>query len=87
MIRVGEEIVTQLEKAGIGVIHDKEIYDREDHEFFAEERETIRHNWYTLTIVDTEQIEHVNLDNPVRLDFKECNISFCNIITGMERDC
>lgn len=28
MIRVGEEIVTQLEKAGIGVIHDKEIYDR-----------------------------------------------------------
>ena len=28
MIRVGEEIVTQLEKAGIGVIHDKEIHDR-----------------------------------------------------------
>lgn len=28
MIRVGEEIVTQLEKAGIGVIHDKEIYDK-----------------------------------------------------------
>lgn len=29
MIRVGEEIATQLEKAGIGVIHDKEIYDRQ----------------------------------------------------------
>ena len=28
MIRVGEEIVSQLKKAGIGVIHDKEIYDR-----------------------------------------------------------
>ncbi len=28
MIRVGEEIASQLEKAGIGVIHDKEIYDR-----------------------------------------------------------
>ncbi len=28
MIRVGEEIAEQLEKAGIGVIHDKEIYDK-----------------------------------------------------------
>lgn len=28
MIRIGEEIAAQLEKAGIGVIHDKEIYDR-----------------------------------------------------------
>jgi len=28
MIRIGEEIAEQLEKAGIGVIHDKEIYDR-----------------------------------------------------------
>lgn len=28
MIRVGEEIAEQLRKAGIGVIHDKEIYDR-----------------------------------------------------------
>ena len=28
MIRVGEEIAEQLKKAGIGVIHDKEIYDR-----------------------------------------------------------
>ncbi len=28
MVRVGEEIAYQLEKAGIGVIHDKEIYDR-----------------------------------------------------------
>lgn len=28
MIRVGEEIAAQLEKAGIGVVHDKEIHDR-----------------------------------------------------------
>lgn len=28
MVRVGKEIASQLEKAGIGVIHDKEIYDR-----------------------------------------------------------
>lgn len=27
MIRVGEEIVKQLEKAGVGVIHDRNIYD------------------------------------------------------------
>ncbi len=27
MVRVGEEIASRLEKAGIGVIHDKEIYD------------------------------------------------------------
>ena len=55
----------------IATRNDREVYDRDDYEDFIEERETIRHNWYTLTIVDTEQIEHVNLDNPVRLDFKE----------------
>lgn len=55
----------------IATRNDREVYDRDYYEDFIEERETIRHNWYTLTIVDTEQIEHVNLDNPVRLDFKE----------------
>ncbi len=29
MIRVGEEIAAQLEKAGVGVVHDKEIHDRQ----------------------------------------------------------
>ena len=55
----------------IATLNDRDIYDREDYEFFVEERETIRHNWYTLTIVDTGKREHVNLDKPVRLDFKE----------------
>ena len=55
----------------IATRNDRDIYDREDYEFFVEERETIRHNWYTLTIVDTGKREHVNLDKPVRLDFKE----------------
>ena len=55
----------------IATRNDNYIYDREDYEFFVEERETISHNWYTLTIVDTGKREHVNLNNPVRLDFKE----------------
>ena len=55
----------------IATRNDREVYDRDDYEDFIEERETIRHNWYTLTIVDTEQIEYVNLDKPVRIDFKE----------------
>lgn len=55
----------------IATRNDRYIYDREDYEFFVEERETIRHNWYTLTIVDTGKREHVNLDKPVRLDFEE----------------
>ena len=57
--------------AEIATRNDRGIYDREDYEFFVEERETIRHNWYTLTIVDTGKREHVNLNNPVRLDFEE----------------
>lgn len=55
----------------IATRNDRDIYDREDYEFFVEERETIRHNWYTLTIVDTGKREHVNLDKPVRFDFEE----------------
>ena len=57
--------------AEIATRNDREVYDRDDYEDFIEERETIRHNWYTLTIVDTGKREHVNLDKPVRLDFKE----------------
>lgn len=55
----------------IATLNDREIYDRENYEFFVEERETIRHNWYTLMIMDTGKREHVNLDKPVRLDFEE----------------
>lgn len=55
----------------IATRNDREVYDRDDYEDFIEERETIRHNWYTLTIVDTGKREHVNLDKPVRLDFEE----------------
>lgn len=55
----------------IATRNDRYIYDREDYEFFVEERETIRHNWYTLMIMDTGKREHVNLDKPVRLDFEE----------------
>ena len=55
----------------IAARNDREVYDRDDYEDFIEERETIRHNWYTLTIVDTGKREHVNLDKPVRLDFEE----------------
>lgn len=55
----------------IATRNDREVYDRDDYEDFIEERETIRQDWYSFTIVDTEQIEYVNLDKPVRLDFKE----------------
>lgn len=55
----------------IATRNDREVYDRDDYEDFIEERETIRHNWYTLMIMDTGKREHVNLDKPVRLDFKE----------------
>lgn len=55
----------------IATRNDREVYDRDDFEDFIEERGTIRHNWYTLTIVDTGKIEHVNLGKPVRLDFEE----------------
>lgn len=57
--------------AEIATRNDREVYDRDDYEDFIEERETIRHNWYTLMIMDTGKREHVNLDKPVRLDFEE----------------
>ena len=62
----------------IATRNDRDIYDREDYEFFAEERETIRYNWYTLTIGDTGKREHVNLNNPVRISFTE-SISDYNV--------